>query len=88
MPLRDIQHVIAIVEAKTFPLAALRACITLPALSRSLQGLEASLHARMIARGLRHGIPTAAGSGPFGIPEGASPKARAPAQPWKASTTA
>lgn len=61
MELRQIRHFIAIVEEKTFALAARRACISQPALSRSLRTLETSLGVRLIERGLRRSAPTAAG---------------------------
>lgn len=61
MELRQIRHFIAIVEEKNFALAARRACISQPALSRSLRMLEADLQTRLIERGPRRSVPTASG---------------------------
>jgi len=61
MELRQIRHFVALVEEKTFALAARRVCISQPALSRSLRTLETYLGVRLIERGPRRSVPTAAG---------------------------
>lgn len=58
MDLRQLRHFLAVVEHGSFLRAADVVHLTQPALSRSLQGLEAELNVRLLERGRRGVEPT------------------------------
>ncbi|WP_415797405.1 LysR family transcriptional regulator [Comamonas aquatilis] len=59
--LRQMRHVLALAEHRNFARAAEALHITQPALTRSIQGVEASLGALLFDRGRRDVAPTAIG---------------------------
>lgn len=61
MELRHIRHVLALAAHRNYARAAQALHITQPALTRSIQSLEASLGAVLFDRGKREVVPTAVG---------------------------
>ena len=60
--LRRVQHAVCLAQELSFARAAVRACLSATAFSRSIQSLEASLGLRLFERGTRHVVVTAAGA--------------------------
>jgi DNA-binding transcriptional LysR family regulator len=61
MELRQLRHFVAVVDAGNLSVAAARANLSQPALSRSIKNLELTLGTRLLERRARGVVPTAAG---------------------------
>lgn len=62
MELRHLRAFVAVVEAESFRRAAARLRVAQPPLTRQIQALEAELGVRVLDRGPRRVVPTAAGA--------------------------
>ncbi|XHS77423.1 LysR family transcriptional regulator [Burkholderiaceae bacterium UC74_6] len=62
LDLKKLHHAVLLAEERSFARAATRAHLSQPALTRSIQALEAALDVRLFDRDLSHVTPTSAGA--------------------------